>query len=456
MKPRGKQSEHVARVAGEPTRAALLNLPTGQGKTSLSLFIANEIDAQTVLVVAPLNTKDGWLNHAKEILPDHPVVVIDSGHKDGFELLRTKAKGFYFITKDYFALSGTSLPVKIREGLPPTKGRTQVFNWKRVAPDLLVFDESHLGTNRATAVFKVLVQPKAKFKLAMSATPAGNRFDGLWETTRWLWPDHIDRSKQRWVVQWCATEYNPHNYSKIKVVGERNPGAFVASLPCYVTDEPVGKVPVKVINVTTPLTVSQRAQYDKMKRDAFIWIEENPLVAEFPMVKKIRLRQIALGEVTFNADGEVDFADDCKSVKIDACQQIIKRHPNEPILFLTDSKRFAKVLAKRIGGVAWTGDLAPAKRPALKAAFGVSVQYIVAVIGAFGTGTDGVQARCSIEVWCNRSFNGTDNEQCEGRLNRQGQKAPFVTRYNLTAPSSGDTLDFEKLMKQRHTLKASL
>ena len=456
MKPRGKQSEHVARVAGEPTRAALLNLPCGNGKTPIALFVADEIDAQTVLVVAPLNTKDGWLNHAKEILPDHPVVVIDSGHKDGFELLRTKAKGFYFITKDYFALSGTSLPVKIREGLPPTKGRTQVFNWKRVAPDLLVFDESHLGTNRATAVFKVLVQPKAKFKLAMSATPAGNRFDGLWETTRWLWPDHIDRSKQRWVVQWCATEYNPHNYSKIKVVGERNPGAFVASLPCYVTDEPVGKVPVKVINVTTPLTVSQRAQYDKMKRDAFIWIEENPLVAEFPMVKKIRLRQIALGEVTFNADDEVDFADDCKSVKIDACQQIIKRHPNEPILFLTDSKRFAKVLAKRIGGVAWTSDLAPAKRPLVKAEFGKSVPFIVAVIDAFGTGTDGVQERCNIEVWLNRSFNGVNNEQCEGRLNRQGQKADHVVRYNLTAPKSGDTLDFDRFVKQRRVLNASL
>lgn len=456
MKPRGNQADHAARVVGEPTRAALLNLPTGQGKTSLSLFIAEKLSAKTVLLVAPLSTKDGWERHVAAILPDLPFRVIDSAHKDEFVALRANEPGVYYITKDYFALSGTSTPVKIREDGTQTKGRMQTFDWAKVAPDLMVFDESHMGTNRETSIYKTLVKPKARFKLAMSATPAGNRFDGLWETTRWLWPDLIDRSKQRWIVRWCATEYNPHNYSKIRVVGEREPGSFVASLPCYITDEAVGKVPVKTIRVTTPLTPKQREQYDKMKRDSFIWLDEHPLVAELPMVQKIRLRQIALGEVTFNDEGDVDFADDCHSVKAEACKQIIARHPGEPILFLTDSKRFAKVLAKRLGGVAWTGDLAPAKRPLVKAEFGKSVPFIVAVIDAFGTGTDGVQERCNIEVWLNRSFNGVNNEQCEGRLNRQGQKADHVVRYNLTAPKSGDTLDFDRFVKQRRVLNASL
>ena len=92
----------------------------------------------------------------------------------------------------------------------------------------------------------------------------------------------------------------------------------------------------------------------------------------------------------------------------------------------------------------------------VKAEFGKSVPFIVAVIDAFGTGTDGVQERCNIEVWLNRSFNGVNNEQCEGRLNRQGQKADHVVRYNLTAPKSGDTLDFDRFVKQRRVLNASL
>ena len=47
-------------------------------------------------------------------------------------------------------------------------------------------------------------------------------------------------------------------------------------------------------------------------------------------------------------------------------------------------------------------------------------------------------------------------EQCEGRLNRQGQKADHVVRYNLTAPDSGDDLDFARLIDARRILAKSL
>ena len=114
-------------------------------------------------------------------------------------------------------------------------------------------------------------------------------------------------------------------------------------------------------------------------------------------------------------------------------------------------------LAQRIGAEAWTGDLSPNQRAELKARFiSGEVRYIVAVIAAFGTGTDGLHRACSTEVWCNTGFNDVQNEQCEGRLNRRGQLATHITRYELTAPDSGDTIDFERLMKQRRELKKSL
>jgi hypothetical protein len=62
----------------------------------------------------------------------------------------------------------------------------------------------------------------------------------------------------------------------------------------------------------------------------------------------------------------------------------------------------------------------------------------------------------NVEVWCNRGFNDVENVQCEGRLNRRGQDADHIVRYTLTAPDSGDTLDFERLMKNRAELQKSL
>ena len=458
MKLSQDQSEYVERVVNEPTRSTLISLETGDGKTVVALGVVQATGVEQLLIIAPLNTKDGWQHHVQVMLPNLTFKVIDSSAKGSthFQQLRAKEPGAYFATKDYFALSGTSSQPREKKDGTMTKGRIQTRNW-RFSVEMIILDESHNANNRDTASYKVLRQVQATWKLALSATPAGNKFHRLWETTRWLWPEQIDRSKKRWEAEWCRTEYNPFNYSHTEVVGEKVPGAFVASLPCYIKSKTSFKIPTTTISVKTPLTAKQREQYASMLKNSLLWIDEHPLVAELPIVQKIRLRQIALGEVTFDENGDVNFDRGCESTKIEACKQIIARHPNEPIVFYTDSKRFAYVLAHRIGGSAWTGDLRGPKRTELKKAFlEGKVQYIVAVINAFGVGTDGLQAVCSTEVWCNKSFNDQDNFQCEGRLNRRGQGAKEITRYVLTAPDSGDTIDFERLARNRKELRRSL
>lgn len=443
----------------EPTRAALLNLATGAGKTAISLWVSKELKAQTILIVAPLNTEDGWERHIGLIRPDLPLHVIDSKNLDKFTLLQKGEPGIYFVTRTYFGLSGTSLAPRRKPDGTYTRGRVQLLDWRKAKPDLMISDESQEANNRETTAYKVLKHPKPGFKLALSATPAGNKFDRLWEVTRWLWPDHIDRSKNRWAAEWCAFERNRFKFSGMEIVGEKHPGAFVASLPCYVTDtgdRDTGKVPVTTIKVSCPLTGVQQQQYRAMRDTAIAWLDDNPLVASLPIVQKTRLRQIALGEVSFNDKGEVDFADDCMSTKLDACQQILDKHPGEPVIFYTDSRKFAQVAAKRLGGRTWTGTISKKSRLALKADFlAGKFTVLVAVISAFGTGTDGLQNVCHTEVWLNKSFNDMRNDQCEGRLNRTGQRYT-VSRYILVAPNSGDTEDLDKLVLKRTRLKASL
>ena len=246
--PDKTQLGYVDRMLTEPTQAALISLPTGDGKTLVSLATVKATEVTQVLVIAPLNTLDGWQAHIEHVLPRHPFRHINSS-KDGqqaFLDLRAGIDGAYFVTKDYFALSGTSSAPKEKPDGTFTRGRVQKLNWRITVP-AVILDESHKANNRDTAAYKVLRQLKAEWKLALSATPAGNKFDRMWETARWLWPELIDRSKQRWIAQWCETAYNPHNYSHIEVVGERNPGAFVRSLPCYITSDGAFKLPTRVV-----------------------------------------------------------------------------------------------------------------------------------------------------------------------------------------------------------------
>lgn len=176
------------------------------------------------------------------------------------------------------------------------------------------------------------------------------------------------------------------------------------------------------------------------------------------MIQKLRMRQIALGELSWDDEDNIVIADDAVSSKADACEKINKHHPDDCIVFYTDSKRFASFLVNRLGdgAVLWAGGLTRKKRTDIRNRFGKDIKCIVAVISAFGTGTNGMQFKSHVEVWCNKSFTEHHNVQAEGRLNRQGQEADKIIRYLLVAPNSGDVEDFSRLREKRKTVNASL
>lgn len=439
-------------MLAEPTKAALMGHEMGGGKTLMAVEISKALGADVVLVIAPLNTQDGWKATfaRQESGLEFRVIKNTKAGKAAYADLAAGKSGAYFIGTQLFALSATAKP-----GDPETGagGREKWTSWSAVSKhiDVAVLDESHKASNRKSLMFKVLKTLKPKFKLAMSGTPAGNKFEGLWAPTRWLWPDtrnaagelYVDSAPWRWATKWAVMEFSPHTSSGKKVGAERNPGAYVNSLPCYLRYE-APKKPVDTLLVQVGLSPAQQAMWDQMSNTAMMWLAEQPVIAEFPIVQKTRLRQIALGEVSLNAAGEIDFADDCASTKIDACEKIIKREVDKSIIFYTSSAKFARVLAKRIGAELWSGQVSPAARDEVKGRFmaGTS-KYLVATIASFGTGVDGAQTVCNTEVWCDESFNRIENEQATGRVNRQGQVADRITRYKLLS-----TLDDEQVMSK--------
>jgi hypothetical protein len=487
-----EQALHVKMMASEATKAALLAGDTGVGKTLMGIELMKALGVETTLIIAPPNTLKGWRNTATSQGVTLPFNVIDSSPKgkQHWQDLHDYKPGIYFVSRQFFALSGTDLePVPmLKKGVSKaksykpmpddfirdengevvyTKGRDKLWSWSRVRPGLTIYDEVQAVNNKYSQGYTCLKEIKSGYRLAASATPQGNRFTGIWPVARWLWPNtinpktgrlYVDSAQARWEVEWCSFTTDIYTYSGRRVTGEAKPGAFVNSLPCYIRME-ADRTPVILRKCYVDLTPSQRRMYDEMEDDLLTWIDEHPLVAEFPMVQRIRLRQITLGEVTFNDEGEVDFADNCESSKFEALEKVLyKHHPGEPVLILTDSSKFARVVAKRLGPLAreWSGRVSQKQRDIIKAEFGDSVRYIVAVIPAMAEGTDGLQAVCNVEVWLSESLNGFLNIQAEGRLNRRGQEAKNIYQYKIMARNTDDDDGFTRRAEARRANHASL
>jgi len=337
--------------------------------------------------------------------------------------------------------------------------RSKVWEQK---PDLVLFDEAHRSQNRHSKTYKTLKQLKAGFKMSMSGTPTGNSFGGAWAVTKWLWPDVIEGSFYNWRDRWCSLERDYFDPSGFKILGEKKPGAFFNSLPCYIRLESELDVDLVEEQVFVELSAVQRRAYEKLERDMIVWVEENPLVVEFPMTLRTRLRQATLGMFSVTDEGEVIFKNDCKSSKLEVLEDILSnRIGGEQALILTDSRKFADVICARIpNAVPWHGEVSQAKREQAKINFiEGKVDYIVAVIAAIAEGVDGLQHATRNIVWVSRSDNRILNEQVMKRVHRQGQTKQ-VQSFDIVALDTYDSgvlsEQLAKALEMNRTLKKNV
>jgi superfamily II DNA or RNA helicase len=426
----------------------------GAGKTLKAVEVSKLIGAKTVLLIAPLNTRLGWQVTFQRQGVELPFKWINSTKEGKANLIdwEWQQPGVYFVGVEYF----------VRKGWV---GKARSDTWTK-QPDLVLFDEVHRSQNRKSKTHRTLKQVKAGFKLAMSGTPTGNSFSGAWAVTKWLWPDKIENSYWAWVDKWCATEYDHFAPAGKKVVGERRPGAFFNSLPCYVRIESEVDAEIHEEQVYVELTREQRKAYDELEKKMITWIENRPIVVEFPIVLRTRLRQATLGLFKLDDDEVIRFDNDCKSVKIDVMFDILEDDfENESALILTDSRKFADVVVQRLlndgkTALAWHGEVSGDKRQEAKEAFvGGDCKYLVAVISAIAEGVDGLQHGTRNILWLNRSDNRILNEQVVKRVHRRGQEKA-VRSIELIAIDTYDSgtlssqiqkaIDMNKTLKERN------
>jgi superfamily II DNA or RNA helicase len=452
LTPTAEQEEAIVRMVWEPSGAALNASTMGAGKTLKAVEVVKRRGDRFVLLIAPLGTRLGWKTTFERQGVDLPFKWLNStkqGKAYHTEWMRAEP-GIYFVGTEYFVRLGWN-------------NRARTKTWAQ-EPDIVLFDEAHRSQNRHSKTYKTLKQLEAPFKLSMSGTPTGNSFTGAYAVTKWLWPDHVENSFYNWRDRWCALQKDYFDPSGYKVVGEKNPGAFFNSLPCYIRLESELDVPLVEEQVFVELSATQRRAYEALEKEMVVWVEDNPLVVEFPVTLRTRLRQATLGMFSVTDEGDVVFKDDCKSSKLDALEDILEnRIDGESALILTDSRKFANVVCARVpSAVPWHGEVSQAQREKYKKAFVAGeVKYVVAVISAIAEGVDGLQHATRNMVWLSRSDNRILNEQAMKRVHRNGQKRQ-VRSFDIVALDTYDSgvisdqlsqaLDMNRTLKSEHKL----
>jgi SNF2 family DNA or RNA helicase len=450
--PTPEQEEAIVRMVWETSGAALNASTMGAGKTLKAVEVVKRRGDKMVLLIAPLGTRLGWQTTFERQGVELPFKWLNSTNK-GKEYLQEWMRaepGIYFVGTEYFVRLGWN-----------RSARTKIWAQE---PDIVLFDEAHRSQNRHSKTYKTLKQLRAGFKLSMSGTPTGNSFSGAFAVTKWLWPDNVENSFYNWRDRWCLMERDYFDPTGLKIVGEREPGAFFNSLPCYIRLESELDVSLVEEQVFVELSATQRRAYESLEKEMIVWVENNPLVVEFPVTLRTRLRQATLGMFSVTPEGDVVFKNDCKSSKIDALEDILKnRIHGETALILTDSRKFADVVCARVpGSVPWHGNVSQAQREKNKQAFiSGEARYVVAVISAIAEGVDGLQHATRNIVWLSRSDNRILNEQAMKRVHRQGQKLQ-VRSFDIVALDTYDSgvisdqlsqaLDMNRILKSEHQL----
>lgn len=452
-------------------KLVLLKAPTGAGKTLVGTQSALESGAKLVLCIAPLNTFSGWQRTVEAQYQgsiEFRVITSRVAGKKALGDLLAGVPGFYIIGREYF----------------------KRFGWSKLRGkcDFIIYDECHGASNRNSLMFKMLKTAKAPYKLAMSATPWGNKVEGAWSLARWLYPEHTERGFWNWVTKFFHTETNPYVeedpangvFASPVITTERNPGAIWASLPGKYRMKSVYKADPTIHYIDVELSREQRRIYNELEQDAIAWLDDHPLAVDIPPVLNMRLRQISLAVPSIRQDwvrkqdkdtgdwysewGDVIyFDDDAKSSKIDAVLELLTDLYAEkpyPILFFTDSRIFATLFTKRLQAKGYRarqfiGGMKPDERAWKLENFGTEFDIMVCTLQTVAEGTDGLQLVCWTEVWMNVTYNPLINTQGKGRVSRTGQKKT-VQRYMVRAVNTVESKQHARLKSSEDLMNASL
>ena len=453
LTPRPKQEYTIQRILED--KAHLCGSLGGFGKTLVGAEAILRSGVERALIVCPLKVVRNWDRALKQQSNGtHEGVKQISSSKQGtlnFLDMTEGKPGVYIVGWEFF----------------------RTLLWGGYSFDFAIADECHRAANWKSKQSDSLRSVRADYKVAFSGTPAGNKTEGLFGTIRWLWPNlyphywpwvgHYFEKGMEVIRVRGGKEKAVH-----KVFGEKTPGKAWDDLPSTsrFASEQVNEVINHIIEVEMKPT--QKRIYREFEAEAFTWLDDNPMFAELPAVKAIRLRQMALGVpmIEYDAEGEpvVSFDPDAKSGKIEALIDLLSDlHAGGPIpvMVYTHSRKFVDVVVRQLQqkgyrAVGFVGGQTHEEVNTKIDGFGIDHDIIVATIGSIGEGVDRLQLVCNTEVWLSLDNNRLLNRQAQWRLDRTGQLPQPINRYMIRSLETIETEQHEKIANDDRILDESL
>lgn len=465
--------EQVAAAGG----TGLLALALGAGKTLTALtsaerslkYDAKEPKDARVLIVAPLHTIDGWRRHVREVwdLELRECAAKGADRKANLEALwNRQERGVFFIGWSLMAARNKHKK-KDKRGRMVSAPDTHAFGGTLF--DILIADEVHRACNHKSLNSGVLCRIRAKRRLALSATPAGNLPVNIYGALHFLWPVRYT-SFTRFADFFFKSQYNPFSETGYgKLYGEeKQPGRVRATTPCWVSVTRQEALPeladVDIRRVSATMTRDQTRIYKQWRDKAIAWLDDHPVAVNLPVVLDTRLQQATLAQpvvmdYTTQTGGVrevVTFDKDARSGKIDALLDILQDIGDERVIVFTHSRKFLVPLRWRLEKAGYrveqvSGDDHEGWR---KFRDDKKVQILLAVVSAIAEGVDGLQTDCHTEIWLSRDSSLVINEQAQGRLHRSGQERGVV-RYLVQCPGTIDDTVVGRLAERHRALTES-
>jgi len=398
------------------TRRSLLGLAPGLGKTASSIFAANEVKCESILVVCPLSLVRNWRNEIKKWIGKP--ATIWHGKIENWEpydkWVITNYETFTRNLDDIIA---------------------QEF-------DVAIIDESILVKNRKAKRTEACEKfgKTTKFMWLLSGSPTSKFLDDMWSQLHIIDPRRFS-SYWRFVDQYCVKEVNQWGTAVVN-----NQDDAIVRLKRDLADVYFCRTQAEVLNipdwifstVEVPMSKAQFKYYEEMELEFLANLPSGDVVLAPNMLSQmIRLRQFASNPVLLEG------ADD--GCKWKATEEMLE-FEEFPVIIWTEFIHTADLMVERLGRKyrvrRLTGSTPSDERQDIVDAFqNGEVDILVAhpAVGKFGL----TLTKARTAIYMERSFNGDDFYQSLYRIKRIGTtQSPHVICMVATRPD-GDELTID-------------
>lgn len=374
----------------------------GTGKTLTMLYHIARLDIDSCLIVAPKATMGAW---------ERDISLFEGEAKKKLERIVTIVNYDLVWRRDEY----------------------------NVPWDCLVLDESHYIKNRTSKRSKFLLQLalKTKYRYILTGTPTGNgQLENIWSQYAFLYPSKgyrgtvssdIFGSYSEFTKRYCILNrfFQPYRYVNVNELQDT-----IGEYSYRVVKEECLDLPEKLPDVIYDIEQKEKSKYKQMSNDSVI--KEFELIADNPLSKMLRLRQICSGFITLDDRSIVEL----KNEKIKVLGEFLDDFDRKLVIFADfkySIKQITKLLVKKkIKHVVLDGDQKD-KSVWRKFQSDESIRVIVCQYQSANAGIDLYRADTMIFYEPTRS--STILSQAKDRIHRIGQTQKCTYVHFLTKGS---------------------